>query len=188
MGLFYKVSDKEILNTRNKIFLENGLPPLIKKGFEKTPFSSCRYGRNNLNDFDYALYRLTGHYLELVHIYIARGDKWIKIRLNIFELKPPITSLKELEKSSGIKYWLPLSSLTSMRLRSDDYKWIPVITPCFFKKHKIGSYNSKYELNRQIRKLGKLIEKDMTNIDSFVSRWHELHIPSKVDWNGNMIE
>lgn len=188
MGLFYKVSDKEMLNIRNKIFLEKGLPSLNKNGFEKNPFSSCRYGRNNLNDFDYVLCRLTGYYLELVLIYIARGDSWIKIKLNILELYPPITSLKELGKSPGIKYWIPPASLTTMRLRSDDYKWIPVITPCFFKEHKIGSYNSKYGLNRQIRKLGELIEKDMTNIDSFVSRWHELHIPSKVDWDGNVIE
>lgn len=188
MGLFFKVSDKEMQNIRNKIFLEKGIPSLNKNGFEKAPFSSCWNGKNNLNDFTYEFARLNDTYLEILGVYIAKGDKWIKIKLNIFELHPYIKSLKELEEINHVKYLIPPANLTAMRLRLDDYIWIPIITPCFFKEHKIGCYNSRRGLNRRTKQLGKLIEKDMTNIDSFVSRWHELHVPPKVDWEGNMIE
>ncbi|MFT4875752.1 MAG: hypothetical protein ACI9AU_000111 [Bacteroidia bacterium] len=57
MSIFYKTSDKELLNVTNKIVLETAIPLFIEKGFTKSPFSTAWFGQNNLNDFDYELCR-----------------------------------------------------------------------------------------------------------------------------------
>jgi hypothetical protein len=78
MGVFYKVSPKELLEIRNNIFLSKGLPTLVKNGFEKSPFSSSWFGRNNLRDFSYEFCRINEQsHLEIIEIYIDRGDSWI---------------------------------------------------------------------------------------------------------------
>src|SRR5215217_2943123 len=127
MGLFYKPSRKELLEIRNGIFLNNGLTALYKNGFSKSPFSTSLYGRNNLNDFSYVLCRLSsGSILEHIIVHITRGDKWIKIYLNVFQLHPRVDSLESLKGLEGTKYHLPPNSLSEMRIRSDDYKGIPL--------------------------------------------------------------
>ena len=57
----------------------------------------------------------------------------------------------------------------------------------FLPEHKIGKYCTKRGFNKEVLRLGDLIEQDMTNIDSFVNRWHELHKPNVVNWEGNKI-
>lgn len=57
----------------------------------------------------------------------------------------------------------------------------------FFPEHKIKSFYSKSGLEKRTEELGRLIEQDLMNIDSFVKRWHELHQANIVDWEGNLI-
>lgn len=187
MGLFCKVSDKKLLDIRNRIFIEQGIPALNKNGFVQSPFPSHWYGRDNIGDFRYTLCRMTGtNHLEMITIDIARGDKWIKVFLNIFQLNPIPPSLDALKGLDGIKYSLPPNTLTRMRLRMDDIRTIPLFSYDFmFGGHRLKSFYSEQGLKQRTEQLGKLIEKDMTNIDSFIKRWHELHRPNVTDWEGN---
>lgn len=189
MGLFYKVSEKELFEVRNKIFLEKGIPALKKNGFEQSPFSTAWFGKNNLGDLTYELCRVRkDSILEIVVTHISKGDQWIKVFLNIFKLSPDFRSLEQLQGVDGLQYHLPPNSLTKMRLRSDDIKGMPLLDYHFmFGGHKIRSYHTKIGYDREIRELSKRIEKDLTNIDSFVERWHKLHQPNLTDWQGNRI-
>lgn len=54
--------------------------------------------------------------------------------------------------------------------------------------HKLKSFYTKLGLENRIQELGNLIEKDCSNIDHFVKRWHELHTPNITDWEGNVIK
>lgn len=122
------ISDKELLEVRNKIFFESGIPALENNEFVKSPFKTSWYGQydRNISGYSYELCRLTKQkHLEIITAYIVKGDKWIKIFLNIFKPQPELKSLFELEKRNGIKYDLPPNSITKMRLRSDDYKGPP---------------------------------------------------------------
>lgn len=192
MGLFYKVSEKELLEERNKIFLENGIPALKRNGFEQSPFVTSWYGQydRNVSGYPYELCRLAQtSRLEIIEVYILKGEKRIQIFLNIFELQPKIQSLSELHNLDGIKYGLPPNSLTKMELRWDDIKGIPLLDYNYiFGGHKIRSYHTKTGYDRQIRGFSKRIEQDLMNIDSFVKRWHEMHQPNIVDWEGNSLK
>jgi len=188
MGLFYKVTDKELLDRRNKLFLEKGIPALNSNGFIKSPLTD-NYGRNNLKDFMYELSKLKSNsLLEKLSIYICRGDRYIQIYLNIFELVPKINTLEKLTGLDAVQYGIPPSNRNSMQLRADDYHFIPIITPLFYIRHKLSPYYTKNGYEKRIQELGVLIEKDMKNIDSFVKRWHELHTPIKTTWDGVKIE
>lgn len=50
--MLYRVSAKSLLSIRNSILL-NAIPILEEQGFEKSPFISSWFGRNNLGDFTY---------------------------------------------------------------------------------------------------------------------------------------
>lgn len=185
MVLFNKISEKKLLDVRNKIFLEKGIPALFKCGFERSPFSTAWFGRNNLGDYTYELCRASkGSHLEIIVTHISKGDNWIKIFLNIFELHPELLSLRHLNGVDGLKYHLPPNSLTKMRLRVDGFKGISLFN---FEKHKLKFFNSESGLKRRIGELSSLIETDLTNIDFFVERWCELHQPNVTDWEGNRL-
>lgn len=189
MAVFFKISSKELLDVRNKIFLTRGLPVLNKKGFKKSPFSTSWFGRDNLRDFTYELCRLNSNlHLERITVEIVRGDSWIKIFLNIFDLEPKIKSLEQLNSLDGLQFHLPPNSITNMRLRIDDIKGVPFFPLLFGKQHKIGSYYSKDGFNSRVEELSKLIESDLNNIDYFVKRWYEMHTPLITDWNGKKID
>ncbi len=189
MGLFNRPTDKEILETRNRIFVEYGIPSLIQNGFVKSPFSTDWFGRDNYKDFSYTLCRLNKKkQLEILTTYIIRREKWIQIRLNVFKLEPELNSIEQLNELEGIKFGIPPNSNSEMRLRADDYKGIPLIYMLFYPEHKIGSYYSRSGFKRRKKKLTELIQRDMRNIDSFVIRWHEIHKPNKVNWIGEIIK
>lgn len=188
MRFFYKVTAKELLDIRNKIVLETAIPTLFKKGFNKTPFSSSWFGRNNLKDFSYELCRLTSDLrLEIIEIQISRGDRWIKFYLNIFEINPQLNSLDLLKGTVGTQYKIPPNSITEMRLRSDDIKGPPLFRLRYMHGHKLKTFKTKAGLIRKTAKLDKTIEMDLSNIDNFVKRWHELHHPMKTSWTGQSI-
>ncbi len=190
MSLFYNVSDKELLAIRNKIFLESAITALQKNGFEQSPFSNSWFGKNNLGDYTYVLCRLSANsHIEVIEIHISKGDNYIKFFLNIFKLTPSVSSLTELQGLDGIQFSLLPNSLTQMQLRSShDYKGMPLFYMLFCPEHKIGIYYSKNGLEDRILELKELIKKDLTNIDSFIRRWHELHKPLITNWKGEKID
>jgi hypothetical protein len=190
MGMF-KVSEKQLLKDRNDLFKNVGIPELQKNGFIKSTFKAVWFGEyySEIQGYIYEFSRLSGNsILENITVYISKGDKWIKIFLNIFELHPRIESLAELQLvENSVKFSIPPNSTTKMRLRSDEYKGPPLFYMLFLPEHKIGSYYTKSGYEAEINKLKKLIKSDMENIDSFVKRWHELHKPNVTDWEGNII-
>lgn len=185
MGLLYKVLDKELLKIRNEVFLKKGIPRLKEKGFIKSPFSTAWFGKNNLGDYTYELCRYSNEeHLEIITTHISKGDRWIKIFLNIFELSPQLKSIDDLNCLGGLEFCLAPNKMTKMRLREDDFKGMPLFN---FVHHKIGSYKSKSGFEKRIHELGNLIERDLNNIDSFVKRWHEIHEPLVTDWQGHPV-
>jgi len=191
MELFYKVSDKELLKIRNEIFLDKGISALKKNGFEQSPFKTSWFGQydRNISGYSYELCRLSQKSrLEIIEVFILKGEKRIQIILNTFELQPKLKSLTELQGLEGIKYGLPPNSLTKMELRWNDIKGMPLLDYNYmFGGHKIRSYHTKVGFTQRVKELGNRIEKDLTNINDFVKRWHKLHKPNVVDWEGNKI-
>lgn len=184
----YKVARKELLEVRNKIFAEKGIPALNENGFIKSPYSTAWYGRDNHRNFVYDLCRLSGQTtLEMLNVFIIRGDRRIQIYLNVFKLSPSLQSVDELNGLNSVQFHIPPNSLSRMQLRSDDYKGIPLFYMLFCPKHKLKSYYTKRGFQKRVKELGDLIEKDMTNIDSFVRRWHELHKPMATTWEGDIV-
>lgn len=186
MGLFYSASSKELLQIRNKIFLDFGLPAIQKKGFKKSPFSTAWFGKNEDIGYSYELCRLNaGDELEIISVHIVKGDVWIQISLNIFKIQPHIDSLEQLTKIDGLKFHLPPSSVSNMRLKSDDITGPPILNYHYmFKNHKIRTYHTKAGLVKRAQELGKIIESDLSNIDYFIKRWHEIHKPIITSWEG----
>jgi len=174
MSFFYKPTGKEILNIRNKIFVECGTTALNNNSFIKSPFSTSWFGRNNLGDFTYDFIRLKDKTrLEFLQVHINKGDVYIKLFLNVFQLDNQIQSINDLDGRDALKLSLPPLSLSQMRLRSDDYKFIPIITVLFYTEHKLGMYITKKGFDSKIGKLRNLIRKDCQNIDRFTKRWDE---------------
>jgi hypothetical protein len=188
MGIIYKVSAKELLDIRNKIVLQTAIPSLLKRGFSKSPFSTAWYGRNNLQDFSYELCRLTTNsQLEVIEIYVARGDKWIKFNINVFKLIPFAESIEQLNNLDGLQFKLPPNSISEMRLRSDDIKGPPIFNLNYISRHKLKRFFTMDGLTRSIKLLTETIEADLKDINHFVKRWHELHYPMTTNWTGKRI-
>lgn len=189
MGLFYTASPKELLQLRNKIFLDFGVPALQKRGFKKSPFSTAWFGKSENVGYSYELCRLSAQAeLEIINVQIVRGDHWIQISLNIFKLQPQIDSIDQLTNIDGLKFHLPPNSVSDMRLHVDDIKGPPILDyNHMFRNHKIKSYHTRIGLEKRAEELGRIIESDLTNIDSFVKRWHEIHQPLTTTWEGTPV-
>jgi hypothetical protein len=139
----YRPSNKEILEVRNDIFLKFGLPALRKNAFEQSPFSNAWFGKDNCGDYSYYFCRLNRDgALVICNVYITQGDRWIKIKINIFFPQPTVQSLGDLKGCDGLRYGLPPNSRSEMRLRVDDRKCIPLFY-LFGKEHKLGTYSSE---------------------------------------------
>ena len=191
MGVFYKISDKQLLKDRNELFKEVDIPELKKNTFETETFKNSWSGEYNksIQGYSYQFARIKEkRFLETMDVYILKGEPWIQIYLNVFELSPVIETVSLLKNNEGLSFGIPPISTTRMRLRNDDYKGPPLFYMLFLPQHKIGRYYSKSGYKTEIRKLKKLIKSDMENIDDFVKRWYELHKPNITDWEGNMIK
>ncbi|MBZ4037621.1 hypothetical protein K6T82_22860 [Flavobacterium sp. 17A] len=190
MRLLYKVADKEILKVRNEIFKEVGIPSLLENGFEFSPFKTSWHGQYDKSSrgYIYDFCRLSPkNNLEQISVYIFGSEKWIQIYLNIYELSPSLDSLAILKDSEGLEFGTPNKISTRMRLRVDDYKGPPLFYMLFLPEHKLGKFYTKDGYFNKVKKLKKLIETDMKNIDCFVKRWHEKFVPNKTDWEGNLL-
>jgi len=185
MGLFYKVPSKKLFEVRNEIFVKNGIPALKKKGFEESPYKGVRFGKIDSGTFVYDLCRLKADsQLETITTYISKGDSWIKVFLNVFQLHPALKSIDKLKALTGTQYLLPPNSVTRMRLRVNGIKGMPLFNTV---EHKIKSFYTESGFQKRVSELSELIESDLTNIDSFINRWHELHQPLVTDWEGKEI-
>lgn len=190
MGIFYRVSNEQSLKERNEIFKEVGIQNLEKNGFERACFKTSWNGEYNsiIKGYSYQLSRIReNNILEIIDVYILKEEPWIQIYLNIFELLPKINSVTLLKDHDGLSFGIPPNSITKMRLRSDDYKGPPLFYIIFLPKHKIGFYYTKSGYEAQLKKLRKLINSDMENINDFVKRWHELYLPNLTNLEGNII-
>ena len=189
MRFFYNATPKELLELRNKIILETAIPCLLENGFKKSPFSTSWFGRDNHRNFNYELCRLTGDsQLEILWIYIHRGERRTKFRLNIFELSPHVQSIDDLTGLDGIQFVIPPDSLTEMYLRSDDVKGPPLFSLRYMSGYKLKRFYTKGGLIRSANRLTATIKNDMNNINHFIRRWHELHHPMNTSWTGHEIK
>ena len=187
--MFYSLKNSEILKIRNDIFLYNAVPCLKQNGFVESPFLDANFGKNNRQLYIYEMCRLENSNLEFIATYISLRDRYIQIRLNIFQLSPIPKNISELENINGIKFYLPPNSQKEERLDIDMLKTIPLFSYRFwFENYKLKSFHTKFGLDMAIRKLKYLIERDMKNIDSFVEKWRQFHKPNITDWEGNIIE
>ena len=181
----YNLSEKELLEVRKNVFANIGIPILLNNGFEPSPFSTAWYGKNSLGDYTFEFCRISQNsILELVVTHISRGDKWIKIFLNIFQLEPKITTLKKIKGVDGLQYHLPPNSLTKMRLDTDFDNGFNFPNP---KEYKLKNYCSRNGFLKRVDQLGVNIENDLTNIDYFIENWHKYHKMNFTDWEGKRI-
>ena len=86
--MFYSIKSSEILKIRNDIFLCNAIPYLKQNGFVKSPFLDANFGKNNRQLYIYEMCRLENSNIEFLTTYISLRDRYIQIRLNIFQLSP----------------------------------------------------------------------------------------------------
>nr|WP_294931148.1 hypothetical protein [uncultured Flavobacterium sp.] len=162
-----------------------------KNGYVKSPFKTSWFGQydSNIREYSYVLCKLTDQkYLHIITADMVKVDKWMKIFLNIFELNEKLNSVDELKDCDGINFKLPPNDSTIMQLRSDDYKGPPLFYMLFLPEHKLGKINSESSFEKEVSKLKDLVKKDMANIDSFVLRWYELHMPYITDKEGNVVK
>ncbi|MDM5271128.1 hypothetical protein PGH07_02975 [Sulfurovum sp. zt1-1] len=179
MSLFYKASNKELANLRKEVFLKRGMPTLEKKGFVKSPFQGAFFGSFPFG-YMYEFCRIDKNSLLIYFtVTIVRGDKYIQLHLNIFKLQPEIHSVEELKGIDGIQYQLPPNNRTKIRLS-------PPKGLIFYKmpQEKIKTYYTKSGLDKRIEELGDILEKNLTNIDTFIERWLHEHQPMLTAWNG----
>lgn len=189
MPLFYKTPYKQLLQDRNNIFKQIGVPALEKNGFVKSPFKGAWHGEyySGHSTYCYVFCRITQNkFLEVLHVSIRRKEKSIVIHLFVNELLPNVDSIDDLKGYDGFPFSKNVKNHDKyMHLRLDDYKGPPIFYMFFFPRHKIGTYFTKSGYANEVNKLTKLIKKDMENIDRFVKRWHEIHKPNLTDWKGN---
>jgi len=181
--MFYKVPDKELVKIRNSLFLERGLPALEKQGFVKSPFTTAWFGRDNHRGFSYELLRLRDNStLEILMVYIIYGEPWIQEHINVFKLSPQVTSISELVGLDGLHFHLPPCSISLKRLA-------PPKGPIFYSlpQHKLRFFFTRSGFKRRVSQLGEILEKDLTNIDSFFTRWHAENKPLTTDWQGKVL-
>lgn len=189
MGLIHFASDKEMRDARKSIVLNVAIPVLMEQGFVRPPYTSFDFGYYPGHcSYGYALCRLTDNGLiEFLRFDVVNRDPWIRITANVFQLSPSTSRLEDLNGRDGHQFQLPPNSVSEMELRStDDHPgpWI-LWALVFGRAYRVGAYFTKWGFSRKAGRLSRMIERDMIRIDSFFDRWHQLHEPLKVDWNGH---
>ncbi|MBW0149034.1 hypothetical protein [Marinobacter arenosus] len=183
MSIFYKASDKELREERNKIFLENGLPALERQGFCKSPFSTSWFGKDDHGGYSYELCRLTkDSELQIIEVNICLRDRWIQEHLNIFSLVPHCEAIENLSGVDGLQFHLPPNSQTKARLeppRGLIFAGMP--------RHKVGRYLTRRGLSKRLSKLENLVETDLGDIQNYVKRWHSSNVIQTTQWNGHAV-
>lgn len=181
--------NKAILKARKGIFLEDALPILKSKGFVDTPFKTSNFGWCGFG-YIYDMCRLReGKFLEFVSVRIPKGDKYIQIFINVFEITPHLISLLPLKEAECLKYFILPNSEKEMRLDSDFINGSPILSKEFwFGGLKLGHYFTKMGYNKQVDKLKKKVKVKVCDIDAYFEKWHGCHRPNLVKWNGELVE
>lgn len=183
MGLFFDVSDEEILEIKNDIFVNSGIPALNRNQFSQSPFSTGWFGKDNTGSYSYEMCRISKHsHLEIINTEINKGDRWIQIFLSSFKLVPEITSIDQLKGVDGLKFHLPPNRQKRMRIRFSE---IDGFSFFMTEKHKLKSFSSKSDLEKKVTSLRNLIKQDCENINKFFGKWYDLHEVHTTDWEGN---
>jgi hypothetical protein len=178
--MIYKASKKELVEMRNSIFLEKGIPALEKNGFTRSPYATAWYGRDDHRGYTYELCRLKNDsILEAITVHIVYGEPWIQEHINAFKLSPRLSSISELRSLDALQFHLPPNSNGSIRL-------VPPRGLIFagFPQHKLRFFLTKSGLQRRATKLGELLRKDLSCIDSFFNRWYAENQLLVTDWQG----
>lgn len=186
---YYNATEKKVLKIRNEIFLQDAVPILQEKGFEKSPFKTTCFGRLDSLAYIYEMCRLRDdRFLDLITVNIHRKDKYIKIFINSFELFPQIASISQLSEVDGLKYHIPPNSKKKMRIDVDFIKGPPILSKSFwFDQLELGSYFTKKGYCKQVEKLRKTVISKVRNIDLFFQKWSKLHSPNVVKYDGELL-
>jgi len=114
--------------------------------------------------------------LDSLEIQITKGDRAIKSILNVFKLEPECTSLDSLSGYEDIPFRIPPNAISEMQLRWDGLKYPPIVYILTFATNYHILEKALFASGREkkIIKLEKIIKKDLSNINFFVSRWHEI--------------
>ena len=189
MGLLYSITEKEIYAVKRKVFIDKGIPLLYQNCFERSPFSGANFGKysNQLHAFEFCKLTDTST-LQKVTVYITRGDRWIQISLNIFQLDKTIKRLEQLKNVDGIKFSIPPNSISNMRLHIDDFRGIPLLNYDFmFREHKLKCYWTKWGFKKRVKQLEQRMVTDLTNFQKYVERWYKLYTPLRTTIEGEII-
>lgn len=180
MTIFFKASDAELVRLRNEVFRERGMLALIQAGFTQSPFSTGWFGKDNTGGFSYEFCRVgKNSRLDMVLVYIVKGDRWIQVHLNVFRLHPEVSTIEDLKDIDGLAFHLPPNSSFLTRMASRTRSSLFDLS-----RHKIGAFFSKSGLRQGLDRLGARLEDDLRNIDIYIEKWLSEHDPINVDWSG----
>lgn len=177
MSFFYSISAKDLVECKNAVFKERGIPAILRNGFCKSPFSTAWFGKDGHGGYTYDFCRISsGSHLEILFVYVNKGDRWIQIHLNIFKLHPEVEveAVAQLEGLDGLRFNLPPGRASLMRIYS--------------RHHKIGFFITQKGLTRRLDRVGRSIENDINNIDNFVFKWRGKFTPLLTDWQGRVVQ
>lgn len=188
--MFLKITQLESFKIRNNIVLKNVIPELGKKYFTKSPFVNSYYGLANPLLYIYEMCRLVDcQYIEFITIYISKRNSYIQIYLNIFELSPSLNDIYQLKNIDGLNFHLLPNNKKRARLDMDLLHTIPLFSKRFmFDYYKLHTAWSKKGMERQIEKLKRRLEKDISNIENFIDKWFSIYTPNITQWNGEVIK
>ena len=96
---------------------------------------------------------------------------------------PTITDLDDLKTCDSLRYKIPPSSLTEVRINQDNYQGIPLFN-FNSNRHKLSRSIAGYK--KSVKDLRTNIRSDLLNIDLFFKQWQKIYKPLRVDWNGRM--
>ena len=181
MSLFYTATDKDLFRARNRIVKEVAIPTLFEQGFAQCPFSSSFGAYPGNRRYYYWLCRLKApDMLQLVHISVHHGNRWIQIHVNVVRLDPAPSTLEQLKTSDFRHFGMPPISWNEMRVRG--------VPKPFAREHRVGSYWTRRGYDRQVGRLSELIARDMRGINAFFDQWHAWHKPPQVQWSAEWKE
>jgi hypothetical protein len=169
----------------NDIVQQVGLPILYEKKFAPSPFLENWYGKDNLNDYVYSLFRINERCeLEHLNIDVSKQNQRIDLFINAFLLRPRITSLNDLNGKSIFPFILPPNSLSQIQLSKDEFGKIPLLRLLQAENLVMGVPRNEIELGRRIERLSTTMKRICTNVDESFVRWHKRYKVRTMDWNG----
>lgn len=156
---------------------------LEKNGFVRSPYTTAWFDKDGRKGFSYELLRI-GHdsTLEIMLIYIMYGERWIQEHINVFKLSPRVSSIAQLDGLDGLAFHLPPCSASLTRLAPPAGRIL-----AGFPQHKLRFFVTKSGFKRRVSQLGDLLERDLSNIDSFFEWWRAENHPVTTDWTGKVI-